>query len=520
MANFYMNYSDAQIERLINGLYAGEINRDKLPVDLYEAIKDRLNEAVFKGFGGTYADFSEDTAEGLIMAGFEKNIAVFSGAKTFQQVNDLSNFIFSGKDKIPFGEFKAHATEILDEYNKNWLKTEYNTAISQASSGRHWSEIKSKAAVFPLLKYQTVGDGRVREEHKKLDEIIRPVGDAFWKNYFPPNDWNCRCIVEQIEEDDEPVTDLTGRSFDDVPDLFKMNAGEDKIIFDESVHPYFKVDKRYKVALGENFGLPFEPQVKPKAPRKPRQPKAPQPTAPTPDTFAPATSIKEFKSRIIDTFEKNSNFKIAGVTVSSSMELEAANLRLETLEGLLKEYNIGDTVLMDKPAKVSFREAQSFYGKVTYRGRANRVTRSFEGLEIVDMNFGTRTDMGASRVFDSEGIVTRGKSAVDAANNLKATVVHEFGHVIAMSESSRVKGSKAGAYMDELFGIRKQYQNEMFALNQAGDKNGVYKISLGRYASTNLDEFHAEAFTEYKLKKEPSKYAKMVGELIDKYFKK
>jgi hypothetical protein len=30
----------------------------------------------------------------------------------------------------------------------------------------------------------------------------------------------------------------------------------------------------------------------------------------------------------------------------------------------------------------------------------------------------------------------------------------------------------------------------------------------------------AEGFTEYKLKSNPSKYAKLIGQLIDKYYKK
>jgi hypothetical protein len=46
------------------------------------------------------------------------------------------------------------------------------------------------------------------------------------------------------------------------------------------------------------------------------------------------------------------------------------------------------------------------------------------------------------------------------------------------------------------------------------------KNYLGKYASTNIDEFMAEGFTEYKLSSNPSKYAVEIGKLIDKYFKK
>ena len=275
MPNF-LNYTDQQIEAVVNDVYNGVVTRENLPVDLYKDIQRRLNKAVFEGFGGSYENFSEDTTEGLIMSGFEKNIAVFSGAKTFQQVNDMSNFLFNGKDKIPFSEFKKHANEIFETYNSDWLKTEYNTAISQASSGRQWNDIKKQQEIFPLIKYSTIGDGRVRQQHKEFDGIVKPVNDVFWKNYFPPLDWNCRCTSEQLEEGEEPITDVSKLNLPEVPKLFQMNAGEDKIIFDESVHPYFKVDQRYKVALKNNFDLPFKPEVKPAGVKPVKVPKAPK----------------------------------------------------------------------------------------------------------------------------------------------------------------------------------------------------------------------------------------------------
>lgn len=262
MENF-LGYSDKQIEALINSVYGGVVTRDNLPVELYEEIVRRLNEAVFEGFGGTYAEYSLSTSEGLIMQGFEANIAVFSGAKTFQQVNDMSNFLYAGGEKILFNEFKKYALEIFEEYNNNWLRTEYNTAIQQAISGRQWNDIKKQADTFPLIKYLTVGDGRVRDSHKPFDNIVRPINDKFWKHNFPPLDWNCRCTTEQLEAGEEPISDLTTMTLPKVPKLFQMNAGEDKIIFDESAHPYFKVSERYKPALKDNFGLPFESQVKP-----------------------------------------------------------------------------------------------------------------------------------------------------------------------------------------------------------------------------------------------------------------
>jgi len=52
------------------------------------------------------------------------------------------------------------------------------------------------------------------------------------------------------------------------------------------------------------------------------------------------------------------------------------------------------------------------------------------------------------------------------------------------------------------------------------DSDEFLKLYLGLYSLKSIDEFVAEAFCEYKLNSKPSKFTTLVGELIDKYFKK
>ena len=106
-----------------------------------------------------------------------------------------------------------------------------------------------------MLTYQTVGDMRVRPTHVTLDNITRPVGDKFWNTYYPPNGWNCRCYVDQ--NDEETVTDLTNfKAPEDVPELFQTNFGKNAIVFKED-HPYFTVPKEDKDLALVNFNLPL-----------------------------------------------------------------------------------------------------------------------------------------------------------------------------------------------------------------------------------------------------------------------
>jgi hypothetical protein len=62
------------------------------------------------------------------------------------------------------------------------------------------------------------------------------------------------------------------------------------------------------------------------------------------------------------------------------------------------------------------------------------------------------------------------------------------------------------------------HHNEIYRSITPGDqfRGFIKKI----HANTNIDEFMAEGFTEFKLSDNPSKYAIKIGELINKYFKK
>ena len=97
---------------------------------------------------------------------------------------------------------------------------------------------------------------RVREAHKILEAIVRPVDDQFWNTYYPPNGWNCRCSVEQLSDGVE--TDLSDKNLDgnNIPDVWRFNSGKSKLIFSDS-HPYYKVDPRDQGLMANNFNLPL-----------------------------------------------------------------------------------------------------------------------------------------------------------------------------------------------------------------------------------------------------------------------
>lgn len=91
--------------------------------------------------------------------------------------------------------FSMHGFEPSNPYH---LRTNYDTAANAAYSAGHWQQIQDAKLLFPYLRYVTMQDDKVREEHAALDDLVFPVDDPFWDTYMPPNGWNCRCSVEQL----------------------------------------------------------------------------------------------------------------------------------------------------------------------------------------------------------------------------------------------------------------------------------------------------------------------------------
>jgi len=258
--------TDDDIE-LITGVFSSFFSVFNLPSKLFEYTFNSLIDRVEKGFKGGIDSIPPFTPKHEIAVKMRENINVFSGAKTFQNVKDLSNFVFlPDGSKRPFKEFKEMALKINAEYNINWLKTEQDAAFMRSISAEKWQEIQAQKDILPLLKWNTVGDARVRDEHKALEGIVKPVDDKFWDTYYPPIDWGCRCDVDQLDEGE--VTNLEehlkeyNKNLDKpleflpkpIP-LFSDNPGKSHLIFLEDTakkHPYFKVEQKYKVIQNDN----------------------------------------------------------------------------------------------------------------------------------------------------------------------------------------------------------------------------------------------------------------------------
>ncbi len=75
------------------------------------------------------------------------------------------------------------------------LKTIYNTNMNAAFQAARYQQQLENAIYTPHWEYVAVGDERTRPLHAELNGSIYPYDDGFWQIYYPPNGYNCRCIV-------------------------------------------------------------------------------------------------------------------------------------------------------------------------------------------------------------------------------------------------------------------------------------------------------------------------------------
>ena len=250
-------FTDEEVEAYLYGVFTGRISINKLDTASYNKVAEKLTNGVYNGFGKSLTNVDYNTPDYKMLFELRENVYIFSAAKQYQQVRQMTDLLTNEKGVKPFNVFKKEALDIHKDYNVNYLSAEYNSAIAQSRSASMWMEIESLKKEFPQLQYDTVGDGRVRAEHARLDGIIRPVGDSFWNKYFPPNDWNCRCtVIQTVGGIDTPKENIAKFTAKEVPEIFRFNAGKERIVFSEK-HPYFKVEPKDKELAKRNFDLPL-----------------------------------------------------------------------------------------------------------------------------------------------------------------------------------------------------------------------------------------------------------------------
>jgi SPP1 gp7 family putative phage head morphogenesis protein len=524
-----LHFNDEQIDDLIKGLFNGSVTSHDLPEDLYFAIAEHLKDGLYKGFGGQLKDFPADSVDRELLEKLRENIYMFSGAKTYQQVLEMRDALTNEDGRVAtFKEFRDTAADIFDKYNQNWLRTEYDTAIGQAQSAAHWSEIETKKGVLPFLKYSAIEDENTSEICAPLDGVCLPVDDDFWSIYMPLNHFNCRCTVEQLPADEaEPTSESGIKEAKDATaeagmrDEFKMNPGKDGYVFSPE-HPYFDVAPQDRTFAENNFDLPIPP---------------PEVEIPA-EVFTEASTLKEAEAFAKNTLETEfTNYK--GVALELANQMNERLFMHRQIFPELKLNGLGAAQEMNRALKADFAKefAESKIYKDTEaragKAYADKLSKKWQNAiaspvqeNVSAFSFRPHISSKSGERFEFpryNGVyanVNQAKSAesyaaqkerslsrnwlVPNAGSMRGTMDHELGH-----ELDNLLGIKENPAFMEIF--KREHAGGVKAL---ADKLSTYGATAGGNRAHLRHEMIAEAWSEFFGATAPRPLAKEIGELI------
>ncbi len=156
--------------------------------------------------------------------------------------------------KNPTEHFKINAFKLITQYvpsdkwpRGNWLDTNLRTATRSSFYAARYNKLQDPEllSIYPAYRYKTQEDERVRDEHTILNNSVYLANDPIWQEIWPPNGWNCRCYIEEIDAEEFSQIEKTNGNIQPtnhqqrkqilndskIPDEFQLNpANGDSIL--------------------------------------------------------------------------------------------------------------------------------------------------------------------------------------------------------------------------------------------------------------------------------------------------
>lgn len=245
------------IEEISQKLQNGDIRPSDLDKDLIEQIYNDVSQPVKEEFGQRWVDYDYKEPKSLIQK-FKKNLWQFSSAKTLAELEYINSLILDKNGRIkPEHQFMQDVKKANILFNRNYLQAEYQTAKRGAQTAHLWNKFLEQKEYYPNLVYRTVGDSRVRPEHATLNGVLKPIDDPFWKTYYPPNGWRCRCTVMNTAE---KVSEGTFEDKTVKPEFHGNTALDEEILTSKGT--FFKLlNKGHKAKINAElmkYNMPME----------------------------------------------------------------------------------------------------------------------------------------------------------------------------------------------------------------------------------------------------------------------
>lgn len=227
-------YQEALAPLLLKLLEGDEVITDP---ELVLINAQQLVEAAGFGIDQDFSDLDLDDPANEYLRSIWDHVWGFAAVKQYHFLRELASI------KNQFADapnvFRSEANKLNRLFNKTFAITEYEHVQHALSVAGIWRGIGDNDTI---LEYITVGDDRVRDNHRLLEGVRRRKSDSFWDAFMPPWEYGCRCTVIDTGTTDGRTINKDRKIPDEsvVPKEFRNNVGETGIVFGKS-HPFFQV---------------------------------------------------------------------------------------------------------------------------------------------------------------------------------------------------------------------------------------------------------------------------------------
>ena len=220
------------IDRALKDLYNKEVDPSREPdPSLFEGFRKTFNHAVNVSIDGSK---QTDLAHAL-----KNSNEVFAVFRAHRMGRDMAAQMADKEGNLKsFDRFRKDVEPIADHHVRQWLRTEYDMALSRAHLAADWATYEKDRDIMPNLRWVESTAVTPDAVHSSFWGMVRPVDDAFWAAHHPGDHWGCQCSLEQT---DDPVTPLSDEVIRKVPPPspgLEENPGKTKRIFSDN-SPYF-----------------------------------------------------------------------------------------------------------------------------------------------------------------------------------------------------------------------------------------------------------------------------------------
>lgn len=143
-----------------------------------------------------------------------------SGLASLNQIKSVLNSVYNVVESGgTFQDFQKMIELEGIDLPEAQLKNVFRTNTQNAYGYGRWLHQQRNKGKRPYLMMMVINDKRTRPTHSMLDRIIRHIDDPFWRRYYPPWAFMCRCTVMALTEKQAMKYGITPD--DELPDLPK-----------------------------------------------------------------------------------------------------------------------------------------------------------------------------------------------------------------------------------------------------------------------------------------------------------